>query len=422
MKDYNIYKDYLLLNSKIQDNYCDFIKKFPISFKTIEWYLRLYESVGIHEVERIFFNRKSRFKKYSLNVTRILFNFFYSKNKKRAIVNIPRMNKIQSDTKEFLEIKGITCTEFSKGYNILDSLIGNSLFKLGLYDNLKHFPFNDDYDENFWINFEYNLNKLIINYSHLFNKLNFKIVVTQDLHTETGFLVSKIMKLLKLPSLEFAHAFTQDRHLVTILPINGDYSILWSEYLQEKILTVCTLKEKPKLINFGYPNVFGNNIILEKKHFLLLFPGLQGRTTSERKIIYNKWIDLYNNINSFDEPVNIVVRCHPGDSTFETNKIRFSYSSCISNKSLESDLMNSFFVLGGATTVLVDAFQNKIPCFQITDFDPENLIFPIKRFSLEEFFKLNFNSFFNFKAWSYNYNNPKRFNYNKYFNFLNKQI
>ena len=422
MKDYNIYEDYLLLNSKIQDNYSDFMEKFPVSFKTIEWYLRLYESVGIHEFEKTILKRKSRFEKYSLNLIRIFFNFFYSKNKKRALINIPRIYSIEYDTKEFLETNGITCNEFGKGYNIIDSLIGNSLFKLGLYDNMKNFPFNDSYDEKFWIKFEFDVNKLIIKYFRLFNKLNFKIVVTQDFHTDTGFLLSKIIKLLNVSCLEFAHAFTQDRHLVTVLPINGDYSIIWSEYLQSKISIVSTQEERSKLINFDYPNVYGNHIILGKKHFLLLFPGLQARTSIERKIIYKKWIDLYNYINSIDEIVNIVVRCHPGDLTFETNKIRSSHRSCISNKSLEFDLINSFFFIGGATTVLVDAFQNKIPCFQITDFDPENLILPIKRFSLEQFFNLNFNSFIDLKSWSYNYNGLKEFNYHKYFDFLNKRI
>ena len=39
MKDYNIYEDYLILNDKINTKYSSFINEFPLSFKTIEWYL-----------------------------------------------------------------------------------------------------------------------------------------------------------------------------------------------------------------------------------------------------------------------------------------------------------------------------------------------------------------------------------------------
>ena len=81
-------------------------------------------------------------------------------------------------------------------------------------------------------------------------KLNFKIIITQDLHTDTGFLLSRIFKTLKIPTIEFAHAFTQDRHLVTLLPVNGDYSIIWNNLLLKNILTVSNSIEKKKVNKF----------------------------------------------------------------------------------------------------------------------------------------------------------------------------
>ena len=269
MKDYNIYADYLILNDRINTKYSSFINEFPLSFKTIEWYLRMHESVGSHEMERYFYKRKSLFNNFSFYFIRQLFKF-YTKNKNRAFVSIPRLNHVESDTREFLTSKGMLCKEFGKGYNIINSLIGNDLSNLGLYKNLKNFPYEKKIDKTFWFGFEKSLKKIIISHSSYIKKLNFKIAITQYFHTDTGFILSEVLKLLKIPSIEFAHAFTQDRHLVTLLPINGDYSILWNKYLQEKILSVCTLNEKSSLINFEYPNVFENNIILTKKHFLLL--------------------------------------------------------------------------------------------------------------------------------------------------------
>ena len=420
MKDYNIYADYLLLNEKISQKYSSFKNNFPLSFKTIEWYIRIYESVGIHDLERNFFKRKKLFNKYSYFITRNLFKF-YPKNKYRAWVSIPRLKNIQDDSREFLNNNGILCEEFGKGYNIIDSLIGNSLSNLGLYKNLKNFPFEKNYDKKFWIGFESSLEKLIISYSKFLKILNFKIVITQDLHTDTGFILSKILNSLNTPSIEFAHAFTQDRHLVTLLPINGNYSLIWSEILLNKISRASNATEKLKLISFGYPNIYKNNIITKKKHLLLLFPGLQAMKINQRKHLYDKWIKLFKYIISFEEEFEIVVRCHPGDLSLESNKIRSLYTNHISNKSLAFDLSNSFFVIGGATTVLVDSFNSRIPCIQITDFDSENLIFPIKRYTLEDFFKLKLSSVNSLKFYPYLYKNVE-FNFNKYFDFLLKHI
>ena len=84
-------------------------------------------------------------------------------------------------------------------------------------------------------------------------------------------------------------------------------------------------------------------------------------------------------------------------------------------------MTNSFFVIGGATTVLVDAFQHKIPCIQITDFDPENLIVPIKRYELDSFLQLKLSSINSLKFLSYDFNDMK-FDFKKYFNFLQRQL
>ena len=420
MKGYKIYQDYLLLNNTINKKYSGFINEYPLSFKTIEWYLRIYESVGTHELERIFYKRKNAFNRLSIKYIKKIFKF-YSPLKNRALVNIPRLINIQSDTRIFLESKSIICEDFGKGYNIIDSFIGNSLLKSGFYDNLHNLPYNDNYDKAFWKNFEQHLIQLISSYSLFLKKLNFKIIITQDLHTDTGFLLSRIFKTLKIPTIEFAHAFTQDRHLVTILPVNGDYSIIWNNLLLKNILTVSNSIEKKKLINFDYPNSFQNNLILQKKHFLLLFPGLQARNFDERKNLYNKWIQLFDYVASFVESENLVIRCHPGDSSEQCKQVKVLYSDFISGNSLDYDLTNSYFVLGGATTVLVDAFQSEIPCVQITDFDPENLILPIKRYDLESFLLLKFKSVSALKFLFYNYQNSK-FKFNKYFNFLSSRL
>ena len=177
MKDYNIYEDYLILNDKINTKYSSFINEFPLSFKTIEWYLRIYESVGIHEMERCFYKRKNLFNNFSFYFIRQILKF-YNKNKNRAIVSIPRLNHVESDTREFLNSEGLLCKEFGKGYSIIFSLIGNELFKLGLYKNLRNFPYENKVDKEFWIGFEKSLKKIIISYSNLIKNLNFKIVIT----------------------------------------------------------------------------------------------------------------------------------------------------------------------------------------------------------------------------------------------------
>lgn len=420
MKDYNIYADYLILNDKINTKYSSFINEFPLSFKTIEWYLRLYESIGSHEMKRCFYKRKNSFNNFSFYFIRQLFKF-YSKTKNRALVNVPRLDHIELDTREFLTNRGIVCKEFGKGFNIIVSLIGNDLFKLGLYNNLKNFPCESNIDKKFWIGFEKSLRKIIKSYSILIKHLNFKIVITQDFHTDTGYIFSEALKLLKIPSIEFAHCWTQDRHLVTLLPINGNYSLIWDKNLLKKIITVCNENESKKLINFGYPNLFKKNIIIRKKHFLLLFPGLQARTNEQRKVLYKKWIKLFDYIKSFKESFKIVIRCHPGDMSSECNEVRNLYKNYISSNTLDYDLSNSFFVIGGATTVLVDSFKAKIPCIQIIDFDPENLIVPIKRFKLENFFQLKLSTVNKLKFLSYDFYNME-FNFKKYFNFLQKQI
>lgn len=379
----NRFQPHLQLNKVLNQEYSTLQLNYPLTYKTVEWYIRIYNTIGKHEFERIVNKQKIGDSKVKLLIWIFIFQFW---NSKKAILHLQRLNSIHDITCSILKKCGLHFWK-NKGNSFVYTIINSNLLKIKWFEFVENLILGN-IDDNQISKIESQINRIIDDISKFLVNRNINIIVTQDLHTDHGYILAQAAKKANIPSVEFAHCYTQDEFLVTILPVNGNYSILWTNELVNSISEINGLKCKDKLKSFGYPKYINLKNGVSKDKVLLLFPGLQAKSKDERITIKNQWIRLYEfllfqlNISKED----IIIRPHPGDNSDETNYVRKYYCKNLSkNRQVEDDLKDSRVVIGGASTVLVDAIHMNIPAIQIVDFQPEYLPNEVSRIHLDAF-------------------------------------
>lgn len=364
------------------------LDEFRIFFDISNHIIRVRETVGLYEAERSIDNEMVFIRpKFLVRLYLILFilvlnvRLFFGL---KILSFLPRFENLKLNLKTH---GGLMVS--NTGTGILYCFIATRLNELGYFELLKNFLHND-YKDSDLQKFNKDVCRLIDQIESIFSGLRLELLVSQNFHTSTGVILSRALKNTRVKSIELAHCYTQDPFLVTVLPVFADLEVLWTDELSKEISKI---SPKFRFSYFGYPNLINKKKkeVNSKTSILLLFPGLQAVLPENRTNLIVNFERVLNRLILDYPDFKISIRSHPGDKTPETQKAKFQYHYYFSGKSLRTELEISDLVIGGASSVLVDAFYNGIPALQIVEFDSTEILPSITRLKVIDFLKIDIN-------------------------------
>jgi hypothetical protein len=381
------FESYLILNKVLSDKYKDLIHHHHF-WNISNHIIRINEIVGFYEAKRILSNEKLLISNKCLIRVQYFFLklliFLKTILGLKILTFIPRLANLKSD------LDNLGGPMVANSFNgIIYKYIATRLDEIR-YFNLLNTILINDFKASDIIKFEIDFEKLITELKDDFSKLRIKVFISQNFHTCSGVVLALALNRTKIMSVEIAHAYTQDPYLITILPKHSNISILWTNELVEEVNKV---ENSNSVIYLGYPNLINQKLISKSNNeiILLLFPALQAKVPEKRMLLLEYFDQLFEKFVTDYPSQTFLIRCHPGDKTQETNTAKKKYIKYLSNNSLSIDLNQSILVLGGSSSVLIDAYYNNILAMQLLEFDDTVIHSKIERISICEIHKINLN-------------------------------